>query len=64
MERLRATLREDCELGFSDRGAGVRPDSLRAWGPYRAEQIERAIASYEKTAGAFADAVGIKLEPK
>ena len=63
MNRLHEVLRGECQAGFPAEGPGQHADSLRAWGPYRVDQVERAISSYEKTAEAFAASLGIRLEP-
>lgn len=63
LQRVRLALRQDCELGFAERGPGSHADTLRAWGPFRVQRIERIIADYEQAARAYAEATGIKLEP-
>ena len=63
LRRLRAILREQCELGFRQDGPGSWSDSLRAWGPYRSSQIDTGVREYEAMAARFAAAVGVRLEP-
>lgn len=64
VRRLQGVLREQCGRGFRRDGPGSWADTLRAWGPYRASQIDDAIREYGAAAGRFAGAVGVKLEPK
>jgi hypothetical protein len=64
IDRLSTVLRRDCEAGLRLTGPGVWADSLRAWGPYRKNQLERGIRDYHRAAGAFAGALGVRLDPK
>ena len=63
LKRVEVALGEECELAFGERGAGDRADTLRAWGPYRGQRLEKVIADYEEAAREFAEANGIKLDP-
>src|SRR5689334_2851474 len=50
LEAIRAldrALAEQCERGFRPAGLGQWPDSLRAWGPFRTNQITQAIRRYD-----------------
>ena len=64
LRRLEVVLREQCEPGFRADGPGSWADSLRAWSPYRSNQIDQAIRSYGAAAARFAAAAGVRLEPK
>jgi len=64
MRALRETLRTECQLGLGPEGPGVRADSLRAWGPYRAGVLQRATAEFDSALGRVARALGIRLEPR
>jgi hypothetical protein len=64
MGQLGAALRRECEQGLRADGPGTWAESLRAWGPYRVNRIDRAIGAFEAAAGKFATAAGFKLEPK
>jgi len=64
IRRLRDVLEVQCVRGLISDGSGSRPDSLRAWGPYRTRRIDDAIRRYDAAAGRFAAAAGVKLEPK
>ena len=60
---LHSTLRMQCEQGLRAKGLGDWADSVRAWGPSRADRIDRAVRAYEAAAGRFATTMGFRLEP-
>ena len=62
-KRYYFTVRQECELGLAERGPGNHADSLRAWGPFRNQRLERVIQDYEQAASAYAEVIGIKLDP-
>jgi hypothetical protein len=59
-----AALQEHCEQGLAPSGPGTRADSLRAWGPYRASQLERAFRIHIQAAHRLARAAGFRIEPQ
>ncbi|MSR06337.1 MAG: hypothetical protein EXR93_04595 [Gemmatimonadetes bacterium] len=63
LQRVALILRQDCELGFAERGRGSHADTLRAWGPFRNQRVARVIEDYEQAVTAYAEVIGIKLDP-
>lgn len=51
---------ERCEREWDASLRGASADSLRAWGPYRIEQLEIVMRRYHTRAGAFQKRAGIK----
>jgi hypothetical protein len=64
MGELRTVLRRECQQGLRANGPGIWADTVRAWGPYRADRIDRSIRAYEAAAAKFAAAWGVELEPR
>lgn len=67
-DSLRTTIRalvdgldRHCITGLAPAGPGSRPDSLRAWGPYRAAQLRHLIGRFNNDANRVAAAAGFKL---
>jgi len=49
-----------CEREWNAGPSGSPPDSLRAWGPYRIQQLEDALRRYDVRARAFRNRTGMK----
>ena len=64
IREMETAIHRECQQGLRRDGPGDWADSLRAWIPYRATRIDRAIRAYEGAAGRFAAAMGFKLEPR
>lgn len=56
---LRATLAR-CEKEFDPGYWYTRSDSLRAWGPYRLQQIENVLRAYEYEIQTYVAAIGLR----
>lgn len=67
MDQLRnvtTSLQSHCRRGFDHSRGTVPADSVRAWGPYYARQMEQAIQRYEAAAAQFSRAVGVRIDPR
>lgn len=53
IDALRTTLATECLLGLGPDGPGARPDSIRAWSPYRTSLIERSLRQIETWVAEF-----------
>lgn len=64
LAELRRALMAECVTGFAAEGPGSRADSIRAWTPYRANQIRRATQTYNGRISAMAQALDAQLVPR
>lgn len=64
LKGVTTSLRVSCRRGFDQPRDKVPADSVKAWGPYYARQMEEAIQRYEAAAAQFSRAVGVKVEPR
>lgn len=64
LRELGQALREHCERGLAASGPGERADTLRAWGAYRASQLERAFVRQTEAAHRLARAANFRIEPR
>lgn len=50
-----------CLRGLDPAGPGSRPDTLRAWAPFRTSELDRAVVLYHGAAARLARSLGINI---
>jgi hypothetical protein len=56
-------LDDECRIGLRPDGPGVWSDSLKAWGPYRTSNVEKALSAYEGAAANLAKITDLDFPP-